>query len=344
MDGLILNESVLLPEFQPERLPGREGEIEEIAHNFRLALEGRKPQNLLIHGPPGTGKTAVLKHVMGLLEEYSSKVRIAYVNCWNAGTRYGVLGEVARKVGFISPMKGTAVEDLLRRIAEISVKRGLYVVVVLDEMDRLVASGHGDVLYDLSRMNEVYGARVSVVGVVNDFGLVMSLDPRIRSSVISKDIEFKGYTVPLLKRILIERARHAFKSADDEAVGLCAAHAYKCGGDARLAISLLLAAGRIAEKKGLRELDVGSVREAASQKSFVPKQEKAEVLLGEVERMIVDALKDGPLQSGDLYRKLGSINERTLRNYIAKLVESGIIVAEEAEGKGKSRVLRLRGK
>ncbi|MEM0437735.1 MAG: AAA family ATPase [Candidatus Micrarchaeia archaeon] len=344
MDGLIINENVLLPEFQPERLPGREAEIEEIAHNFRLALDGRRPQNLLIHGPPGTGKTAVLKYVIGQLEEYSSKVRIAYVNCWNAGTRYGVLGEVARKVGFISPMKGTAVEDLLRRIAEISVKRGVYVVVVLDEMDRLVASGHGDVLYDLSRMNEVYGAKVSIVGVVNDLGLVMSLDPRIRSSVISKDIEFKGYTAPVLKRILAERAKYAFRAVDEEALGLCAAHAYKCGGDARLAISLLLTAGRIAEKKGARQLDVESVKEAASQKSFVPKQEKAEVVLGDVEKKIVDALKNGPVQSGELYKKLDSINERTLRNYISKLIESGIIIAEEADGKGKSRMLRLKGK
>lgn len=344
MDGLIINENVLLPEFQPERLPGREAEIEEIAHNFKLALNGRKPQNLLIHGPPGTGKTAVLKYVMGLLDEYSSKVKIAYINCWNAGTRYGVLGEVARKVGFISPMKGTAVEDLLRRVAEISVKRNVYVVVVLDEMDRLVANGHGDVLYDLSRMNEVYGAKMSVVGVVNDLGLVMSLDPRIRSSVISKDIEFKGYTVPALKKILAERAKHAFRAVNDEALGLCAAHAYKCGGDARLAISLLLSAGRIAEKRGLAELDINSVREAASQKSFVPKQEKKEVVLGEVEQKIINALKEGPVQSGDLYKKLSSINERTLRNYISRLIESGIIIAEEADGKGKSRILKLRGK
>jgi len=340
---LIKNENVLLPEFLPDRLPGREREIEDIAYNFKFALNGRKPENLLIYGPPGTGKSAVLKYVIGQLEEFSGKVRIAYINCWHMGTRYGVLGEVARMVGYISPVRGGAVEDIISRTAEIAKKKGLFVVVVLDELDRLVASGHGDVLYDISRMNEVYGAKISVVGIVNDFQLVMGLDPRIRSSVVNKDIEFKAYTAPQLKQILLERARLAFTNFDDDAIGLIAAHAYNNNGDARLGISLLLSAGRIGEKRGLDRLTVECAKEAAAQKSFVPKVEKAEVVLGDVEKRIIVLLKErGEIKSGELYGKMKEINERTLRNHLAKLEESGIITIEEVVGKGKTRIIRLR--
>lgn len=341
-DGLFISEEVLLPDYLPERLPGREKEIAEIAHNFRLALDGRKPENLLIYGPPGTGKTAVLKYVMGQLAEYSAKVRIVYVNCWHMGTRFGILGEIARSIGYISPMKGAAVEDVLGRMAEIARKRNLFVVAVLDEMDRLVASGHGDVLYDISRMNETYGVKISVVGLVNDIGLLAKLDPRIRSSVINKDVEFKPYSVPVLKEILMERAKKAFKAYDRDAIGACAAHAFKLNGDARVGISILLSAGRIAEKRGLSKLDVRCVEEAAGQKSYHTKIEKREVELGEVEKRIVALLKEKELASGELYAKLPGINERTIRNYLSKLEESGIVDIVQSAGRGRSRVIRLK--
>lgn len=340
---LLLNEDVLLPEYLPERLPGREREINEIAHNFKVALNGRKPESLLIYGPPGTGKTAVLKYVIRQLAEYSGKVRITYVNCWHMGTRFGILSEIARCVGYISPMKGAAVEDVLKRMAEIIKKKGIFVVVVLDEMDRLVASGHGDVLYDISRMNEVYGVKISVIGIVNDVGLLAALDPRIRSSVINRDVEFKPYTVPQLKQILEERARLAFSSYSPEAIGVCAAHAYKFNGDARVGIGLLLSAGRIAEKKGLPKLDVQSVEEAAAaQKSRQAKIEKVEVELGEVEKKIIEILKNGEISSGELYAKLDGMNERTVRNYLTKMEKSGIIEVKENVGKGRSRIIRLK--
>lgn len=341
-DDLIINENVLLPEFLPERLPGREKEIDEIAYNFRLALNGRKPENLLIYGPPGTGKTAVLKYVISKLEEFSSKVRIVYINCWNTSTRYGILWEVARNVGYVSPPRGCAVEDLISRIVEIVKKRGIFLIVVLDELDRLVAGGHSDVLYDLSRMNEGYGAKVGVVGVVNDLGLITNLDPRIRSSLINKDVEFKPYSAPVLKEILLERAKVAFSKFDEEAIGLVAAHAYKNNGDARLGISLLLSAGRIAEKKGLSTLNVECAKEAISQKSFIPKNEKSEVVLDDVEKRIVSILKEkGEVRSGELYQMMKDVNERTLRNHLEKLIESGIVEITEVKGRGKTRIIRL---
>ncbi|MGB9634880.1 MAG: Cdc6/Cdc18 family protein [Candidatus Micrarchaeia archaeon] len=338
----LLNEKALLPEYVPDKLPGREKEIEEIAYNIRLALDGRKPENMLIYGPPGTGKTVVLRYVMEKLSEFSGKVRIVYINCWHSGTRYGVFSEIAHHIGYIAPMRGTAIEDVIKRVVEISNKKNLFIVVVLDEMDRLVASGHGDVLYDLNRLNENYKMKMSVISIVNDIGLVSVLDSRIRSSMINRDVEFKPYTVPQLKKILEERARIALSGYSEDAIGLCAAHAYKVGGDARLAINLLLTASRIAEKEDAKMLDVDHVRKAIEMKGSLRKCEKSEVVLDENEKLIVSYIKEnGEVKSGDLYKRFGKINERSMRNYLKRLEDSGIIETVPAKGRGRSRIIYL---
>jgi archaeal cell division control protein 6 len=343
MQDLIRNENILLPEYIPDILPGREKEIKDITYNFKIALDGRKPQNLLIYGPPGTGKTAVIKNITKELEDYSNKVKIIHINCWHIGTRYGIIAEIARKIGFMAPMKGVSIEEIFTRMSEILIKKRIVVIVILDEMDKLILSGHGDVLYDISRMNEVYNVKISLVGIINELQLMTSLDPRIRSSVINSDVEFKPYTVPQLKEILIGRAKYAFKEYDEDAIGLAAAYGYKLNGDARISISILLNAGRIAEKNDWGILNVKSVEEAFKSKSYIMRKvEKNEIKLNPEEKKIIDILKKSEITSGELYKKLPDMNERTIRNYIKKLEETGLIELKEVVGKGKTRMIKMK--
>jgi archaeal cell division control protein 6 len=343
MQELIINENVLLPEYVPEILPGREREIKDITYNFKLALDGRKPQNLLVYGPPGTGKTAVVKYISREFEDYSNKVKIVHINCWHIGTRYGIIAEMARKIGFMAPLKGVPIDEIFIRISEIIQKKRMIVIVILDEMDKLILSGHSDVLYDLSRMNEVYNVKISLVGIINELNLITTLDPRIRSSVINSDVEFKPYTVPELKNILIERAKKAFYEFEEDAIGLAAAYGYKLNGDARISISILLNAGRIAEKNDWGILNVKSVEEAFKSKSYIMRKvEKNEIKLNKEEKKIIDILKKSEITSGELYKKLPDMNERTIRNYIKKLEETGLIELKEVVGKGKTRMIRMK--
>lgn len=343
MQELIKNENVLLPEYIPDILPGREKEIKDISYNFKIALDGRKPENLLVYGSPGTGKTAVVKFITKELEDYSNKVKIVHINCWHIGTRYGIIAEMAKRIGFIAPMKGMSIEDLFNRISEIILKKRIIVIVILDEMDKLILSGHSDILYDLSRMNEVYNVKISMVGIINELNLITTLDPRIRSSVINADVEFKPYTVPQLKEILNERAKYAFYDYEEDAIGLAAAYGYKLNGDARISISILLNSGRIAEKNGANKLMVEHVQEAFKSKSYIMRKvEKNEIKLNQEEKKIVDILKKGGITSGELYKKLPEMNERTIRNYIKKLEETGLIELKEVVGKGKTRMIKMK--
>lgn len=53
-------------------------------------------------------------------------------------------------------------------------------------------------------------------------------------------------------------------------------------------------------------------------------------------------MKKGEITSGELYKKLPDMNERTIRNYIKKLKETGLIELKEVVGKGKTRIIKIK--
>ena len=58
------------------------------------------------------------------------------------------------------------------------------VVIMLDEIDKLVEKSGDDTLYNLSRMNsELANSRVSIMGISNDLKFTDFLDPRVKSSL-----------------------------------------------------------------------------------------------------------------------------------------------------------------
>ena len=66
------------------------------------------------------------------------------------------------------------------------------VVIMLDEIDKLVEKSGDDTLYNLSRMNsELASSRVSIMGISNDLKFTDFLDPRVKSSLGEEEIVFQ---------------------------------------------------------------------------------------------------------------------------------------------------------
>jgi cell division control protein 6 len=125
------------------------------------------------------------------------------------------------------------------------------VVIMLDEIDKLVEKSGDDTLYNLSRMNsELENSRVSIMGISNDLKFTDFLDPRVKSSLGEEEIVFPPYDATQLRDILQHRANVAFKgdSLSDDVIPLCAAFAAQEHGDARRALDLLRTAGELAER------------------------------------------------------------------------------------------------
>ena len=139
------------------------------------------------------------------------------------------------------------------------------VVIMLDEIDKLVEKSGDDTLYNLSRMNsELINSRISIMGISNDLKFTDFLDPRVKSSLGEEEIVFPPYDATQLRDILQHRAETAFKSStlSEDVIPLCAAFAAQEHGDARRALDLLRTAGELAERDRTETVEETHVRKA----------------------------------------------------------------------------------
>ncbi len=251
------NRKVLMPDYIPNELPHRERQIERVAITLAPALRNERPNNLFVYGLTGTGKTAVVKYVLSGLEakasELNMKVKGIYINVRHRDTPYRVLADIASAIDIRVPFTGLSTGEVFGRIvSKLRNSDGIY-IIVLDEIDFLVRKHGDDVLYKLTRINEMLDrAKVSIIGITNSVKFVESLDPRVKSSLGEEEIVFPPYNAEQLKDILSHRAKMAFRDGalDKEVIPLCAALAAREHGDARRALDLLRVAGEIAERLG----------------------------------------------------------------------------------------------
>lgn len=346
------DESALLPDFLPDELPGREREIRELVNCLQPAAEKRQPEHALVTGPPGTGKTSTARFVLKQLSDYSQRPLTVYINCWEYSSRFAIFSFLAAALGEPMPRRGIAADEVFSRIVEIAKKEERIPILVLDEADRLESSEEGvQVLYDLCRAGEVHSLKTGVIAITNDEEFHMRLDSRVRSSFVQHTVKFAPYTVPQLKEILARRAKLAFFDGvlDAEVVPLCAAIAHTRGGDARVAMALLLSAGKAAERENAPSVLVSHVRQMQGQAlgQSTVKAERKLPEMDEIDRKIVGLAKaagSSGIESGELYSKLKRfVKERALRNRIEGLEKSGILEIESRQLEmGRTRVIRVK--
>ena len=344
--GLFRDEKVFLPDYLPDELLHREKEIKEIAFALKNAGEGKRPENIVLIGPSGTGKTSCAKFVSKQLAEYARGALPIYVNCWEKPTRYGILNHIITSLGEMMPRRGYAVDEISDKMVEVIRREKRIPIIILDEFDRLFATDSDEqkILYDLGRANENFSLSIGIIAITNHKDVLIKLEPRVRSSLVQRSLEFQKYTPQQLKDILNERAKNGFVSGvlDSEVVPLCAAIAGKNNGDCRLAINTLWLAGKEAEREGAKKVLISHVK-SVQQKAQERNEERLEGRLTELDQEILDAIRDagGALTSGELYAKLKK-EERTIRLHLPELERLGFIKIEESrEGQGRTRLIRL---
>ncbi|MBM3229725.1 AAA family ATPase [Candidatus Parvarchaeota archaeon] len=347
--AIFKNESALTPEYLPDALVHRQSYITELAYALRNIPVGKKPENLLLVGSSGTGKTSCSRHVLLQLAQYTQKAVPIYVNCWEFSTRFSILNFVATKLGEILPRRGIAADEILDRIGQICRMEKRVPVLVLDEIDRLFVSQKDEwkVLYDFARSGELFGVSFGLIGITNDANLLSGADQRINSSVGFRKLAFEKYTPAQLKDILFSRASEAFfpNALDLEVVPVCAAIGAKNNGDARVSIAALWKAGRLAEKEGVKKVQVSHVKSVSGEVLEEIRNRDIE-LLSDNEKIIISSVKSngGRIESGRLYKILSEkkIEERTARNYIEKLVAGGFLNLQHLQlAHGRTREIAL---
>ncbi len=281
------DKDILRPSYIPEVLPHREEYINELASILVTALRGNRPSNVLIFGKTGTGKTAVVRYLereVGRLKRENTKselngelsefdvdrVEYVYINCEVVDTHYGVMKNIGNK--FMEswseqiPFTGWPMEKVYESLKQRIDKKPKVVVIILDELDKLVAKSGDTVLYHLSKINsELKNSKVSLIGISNNLRFTEFLDPRVRSRLGEEKVIFPPYNAEQLKDILNERVKKAFDAEqimDEEVVALCAALAAQEHGDARRALDLLRVSTEIAERERCSKVDPNHVYKA----------------------------------------------------------------------------------
>ncbi|WP_048145474.1 ORC1-type DNA replication protein [Methanosphaerula palustris] len=274
------NREVLRHSYRPHILPHRMPQIDEIASILAPSLRNETPSNILIYGKTGTGKTASVRYVGSELEKASSQnvatCAVVHINCEVIDTQYRVLAQIAKdierpdetpsdKLRPHIPMTGWPTDQVYMELKNQLEARGGVLVIVLDEIDKLVKKSGDDTLYNLTRINsDLHSSRVCIIGISNDLSFKDFLDPRVLSSLSEEEIVFPPYNAPQLCDILQQRAEKAFvlETLDEGVIPLCAALAAQEHGDARRALDLLRISGELAEREEAEKVAESHVKSA----------------------------------------------------------------------------------
>jgi archaeal cell division control protein 6 len=286
---LFQTHDALRSDYVPHYLPFRQDQITSTGQTLAPILQASKPSSLLIYGKTGTGKTAVVKHVITKLDETCKTKHIhaefIYTNVRTAGTEYRILAELATGIGLSIPFTGLALTEVLSRVQQHMRANQLHTTFVLDEIDYLVKSFGDDLLYQLTNTSSnISPAFLSIIGISNDLKFKEELGARVLSRLSEEEVVFPPYSAIELKTILQERAKLAFNPGKftEAAINLCAALSGSEHGDARRAVDLLRIAGEVAERDGAHQLEERHVR----------------IALQKIDQdRISDALKTLPLQA-----------------------------------------------
>lgn len=243
---------------EENRIVGRDTEIESVAEEIGAVVREDPPNNVMIYGKTGTGKSLVSRHVAGRAKSAarSNGVRcnVVYVDCSEADTETRATRQIAmtlqRSTSYEQkiPHRGVGTMEYYQHIWRILDEHFDAVLLILDEIDKLANS---NILMQMSRAQEAgkTSCYIGIIGISNKIQYKDSLDERIDSSFGHRELFFHPYDATQLQDIMRNRT-DAFQPGvlAAGAIELCAALAAKKHGDARKAIDILKEAGELARR------------------------------------------------------------------------------------------------
>lgn len=250
-DTLFRDSVALDYDYVPKLVPFREKQQKYVASCIQPLFQQRNGRNVLVHGPPGIGKTVAIKHVLRELEEKTDDILPIYINCWEKNTSFKIFMAICDELDYkFTHNKKT--EELFTVIENILNKKAA--VFIFDEIDKI--EDH-DFLYLI--LERIY--RKSIILISNYKEWIVDLDERIKSRLVPEMLEFQKYNEQELKGILKGRLEYAFVSGAflDDAFEEAVKKATETE-DVRSGLYILKESGNIAEEKSSKKITIEHVK------------------------------------------------------------------------------------
>ena len=297
-DQIFANKDLLKIGHVPDadRIVGRDTEITKLAKRLNGAVHGYSPENVIIYGKTGTGKSLVSKHVCQRAQHAADEeisIGTAYIDCAEDNTETQAVSSLAEKLNdeaetdISVPYTGLSTSKYYKLLWEILDILFDSIIAILDEIDLMNSD---DILMKLSRAEEAgkIECSIGVVAISNKIQYVDNLNERVKSSFQHKELLFNPYDAHQLQQIMQNR-RDAFHpgTLSEDVIPLSAAFAAQEHGDARKAIDIFRHAGEVAYEAGataVREEHVRQAQQHAEKDRFrelitgAPTQAKAALL------------------------------------------------------------------
>ncbi len=354
-----------------DRIIGREQELTNLAGAIQPAISGNTPNNVLVYGKTGTGKSLCSKFITNQAVtraiDNDVSIGVAYVDCLQESTETQAVQSLAYQLNDTDetdisiPHSGLSTSEYYRRLWRIVDERFDAALVILDEVDKMESD---DILMQLSRAVEsgkLSSSTIGTIGISNKIRYKESLDERVKSSLCEREYVFPPYDATQIQEILHSRA-DAFHDdvLEDSVIPRVAALAAREHGDARKAIDILRFAGEIAEEKELETVtetcvNLAHEREETSRLAELisksPSHAKlvleAMALLAKQPERTDDAVQT--TEVFDLYKRLcdrddsSHLKLRRVRDILSELEFLSIIEQERKwAGKGKGNYMENR--
>ncbi|KAA0006137.1 MAG: AAA family ATPase [Thermoplasmata archaeon] len=270
--SVIKNVNTLDFDYVPEEIIHRDEQLRFLAQMFKPLLSG-VPQNVIIKGPVGTGKTVITKKfcksLINIARKQGKIIEYVHINCRKRSTDAMVLLGILNHFDPRFPDRGFSVQEMLEVLRKQLIRRNAQLLVALDEVDALLKKSGSNLIYNLTRFSDessIEKIPVSII-LISQRDILQMLDTATistfkRSNVLSLD----KYTRDELYDIVKQRVDLAFhkNTVEEDCIDLIADIAAETG-DARFAIELLWKAGIAADHQHVEKVTPEHVRAAKAE-------------------------------------------------------------------------------